>query len=439
MGSKGSRRNSLGIVLQQFAAITLTLFVTHVTASTAIVGGQIIDGLSDDPLDENVILVKENRIVAIGDSSIIPDDAVVVDLGDMTIMPGLIDCHTHPLMQGDDYQLLHLQHSSAYKALKAMKSLQNLLNAGWTTVRVMGDSDVFYANQDINRVIEEGVFQGPRIYGAAHYISTTAGGGDIRFISAEQQITPDGLIVDGVDEVRKAVRTEIKYGSDWIKLLVTGAFLSAGDSPTDVHFSQEELDAAIAEANRFGVPVAAHAHATEGIRMAVEAGVRSIEHGTYLDRVTSKLMKEKGTFLVPTIYIGDHVIEEDDDIREKEVNLDYYNNYRQPFLDAIGEAHRIGVKIAVGVDFGGYNYDPTVSVRELAVLVEAGMTPMEAIKAGTSVGAELLQKEDEIGSLQVGHLADIIAVPGNPLHDMTVLERVAFVMKDGELIKQPAK
>lgn len=397
---------------------------------------RIIDGVNDQPLVANVILVQGSRIIAIGDESIVPVEATLIDLGDATLMPGLIDCHAHPLMYADDYQTAHISGSSAYKALKGLKSMQNLLNAGWTTLRVMGDADVFYANQDIRRVIDEGLFTGPRITGAAHYLSITGGGGDINYLSPEQNLIPDGLIVNGPEEIRLAIRNEVKFGSDWIKLLVTGAFLSVGDSPKNVHFSPEELKVAVDEAGRLNVPVAAHAHATEGIRLAVEAGVRSIEHGTYLDDETIELMRERGTFLVPTIYIGDMLVETSSDIREKDINDDYYNNYRQTFLDLVYKAHKRGVKIAVGVDLGGYHYDPTLSVREMKVLVEAGLTPMQAIMAGTRVGAELLQWDDRLGSLQVGLLADIIAVPGNPLDDISLLEQVSFVMKDGEIVKR---
>ncbi len=413
-------------------ALPTTLLAEQIIALKA---AQIIDGASDEPVAGNVIVVQGRRILGVGDDSIIPGGAMIVDLGSATLLPGLIDCHTHPLMYADDYQRAHLSGSSAYKALKGLKSMQNLLRAGWTTLRVMGDADVYYANQDIRRVIEEGLFQGPRITGAAHYLSITGGGGDINYLSPEQRPIADGLIVNGPDEIRRAIRNEVKYGSDWIKLLVTGAFFSVGDSPMDVHFSPEELAAAVAEAKRLSVPVAAHAHATEGIRLAVEAGVRSIEHGTYLDDATIDLMSRRGTFLVPTIYVGDLVVEESSDIREKDVNDDYYHNYRSIFLDLIGRAHARGVKVAVGVDLGGYHYDPTVSAREMKVLVEAGMTPMDAIKAGTSVGAELLQWEQKLGTLKAGMLADIIAVPTDPLKDISALERVSFVMKDGEIIK----
>ena len=407
-----------------------------VASRIAIEADRIIDGIADQPLVSTVILVENGLIVDVGGRELIDPNHQYIDLTGNTLMPGLIDVHSHPLIHAEDYQLAHLQTSSAYKALKGMKSLQRLLAAGWTTLRVMGDSDVYYANQDIRRVIEEGVFQGPRIVGAAHYLSTTAGGGDIRFFSPEQQIIPDGLIVDGIDEVRRAVRQEIKFGSDWIKLLVTGAFMSAGDNPKNVHFSPEELLAAVTEAARFGVPVAAHAHAAEGIRMAVEAGVRSIEHGTFIDNATMDLMVKKGTFLVPTLYVGDVLADENSDYREKEFNIAFKKQGQNDLLARVGEAYRRGVKIAAGVDLGGYHHNPRESAREVAALIKAGLPPMAAIQSATSVGADLLNMTDKIGSLSRGKYADIIAVPDNPLVDIHALENVSFVMKGGEIIKQ---
>ena len=416
--------------------IAMPLFST--ADRIAIEADRIIDGIESVPTEYTVILVDGSEIIKVGGKELISKGSIHIRLPGTTLLPGLIDSHSHPLIHAQDYQLVHLQTSSAYKALKGMKSLQRLLAAGWTTVRVMGDSDIFYANQDIRRVIEEGVFEGPRIVGAAHYLSTTAGGGDIRFFSSEQNITPDGLIVDGVDEIRRAIRQEIKFGSDWIKLLVTGAFMSAGDNPNNVLFSAQELRAAVDEARRFGVPVAAHAHATAGIRMAVEAGVRSIEHGTYIDNDTMDLMSTRGTFLVPTLYIGDVLGEEDSNFREKDINIAFKKHGQKEWLTRVGEAYRRGVRIAAGVDMGGYHHNPTESVREIAALVKAGLPPMAAIQSATSVGADLLNMSDQIGSLQPEKLADIIAVPGNPLTDVSLLEKVTFVMKGGVIIKQPS-
>lgn len=402
----------------------------------ALVAERVIDGVGDRARTNTVVVVDGERIVAVGDRSVIPAGAKVIELPGRTLMPGFINCHEHPLMYADDYQNAHLQASSAYKALMGLAALQRQLLAGWTTVRVMGDADVFYANQDIRKTVDGGVFIAPRLTGAGHYLSITGGGGDVNYISPEQHVIADGLVVDGPEEVRKAVREEIKFGSDWIKLLVTGAYQSVGDDPRNVAFSPEELRAAVEEANRHGVPVAAHAHAADGIKQAVAAGVRSIEHGTFIDDEGIRMMAEKGTFLVPTIYVGDYYTE-GDKLRAQDKQDDYAANQRPKFLAAVGRAHKAGVKVAVGVDLGGYMTDPVVFVREMAVLVEAGFTPMQAIQAGTRVGAELLRWDDRLGTVQAGKLADLVAVGGDPLEDMKALERVEFVMVGGKVVKSP--
>jgi len=402
----------------------------------AIIADRVIDGVGDRARTGTVVVVDGERIVAIGDRSAIPAGAKVVELPGRTLMPGFINCHEHPLMYGDDYQNAHLQASSAYKALMGLAALQRQLLAGWTTVRVMGDADVHYANQDIRKTVDSGVFIAPRLTGAGHYLSITGGGGDVNYFSPEQAVIADGLVADGPEEIRKAIRQEIKYGSDWIKLLVTGAYQSVGDDPRNIAFSPEELRAAVEEASRHNVPVAAHAHATEGIKQAVSAGVRSIEHGTFIDDEGIQMMAAKGTFLVPTIYVGDYYTE-GDKLRAQDKQDDYATHQRGKFLAAVGRAHKQGVKIAVGVDLGGYMTDPVVFVREMAVLVEAGLTPMQAIQAGTRVGAELLRWDDRLGTVENGKLADLVAVAGNPLDDMKALERVEFVMIGGKVVKAP--
>jgi imidazolonepropionase-like amidohydrolase len=423
----------------RFALLSLSACLSCGLAAAepvALVADRVIDGVGDRARTGTIVVVDGERIVAVGDRSIIPADASVIELPGRTLMPGFINCHEHPLMYGDDYQNAHLQGSSAYKALMGLAALQRQLLAGWTTVRVMGDADVYYANQDIRKTVDSGVFIAPRLTGAGHYISITGGGGDVNYLSPEQDVIADGLVADGPEEIRKAIRGEIKYGSDWIKLLVTGAYQSVGDDPRNVAFSPEELRAAVDEANRHNVPVAAHAHAAEGIKQAVAAGVRSIEHGTFIDDEGMRMMADKGTFLVPTIYIGDYYTE-GDKLRAQDKQDDYAANQRPKFLAAVGRAHREGVKVAVGVDLGGYMTDPVVFVREMAVLVEAGLTPMQAIQAGTRVGAELLRWDDRLGTVQAGKLADLVAVGGNPLEDMKALERVEFVMIGGKVVKAP--
>jgi imidazolonepropionase-like amidohydrolase len=421
------------------AAIALIACSAEAGTTIALVADRLIDGRSKIALSDAVVLIEGERIVAIGNRSLIPAGAEVIELGDATLMPGMINAHEHPLMFGDDYQQVHLAHSSAYKTLMGLAGLQRLLLAGWTGVRVMGDADVFYGNQDLRRAIDNGVFIGPRMTGAAHYISITGGGGDINYLSPEQRVHPDGLIADGPEAIRKAVREEVKYGSDWIKLLVTGAFESVGDDPRNVAFSPEELRAAVEEASRHGIPVAAHAHATEGIKQAVAAGVRSIEHGTYIDDEGIRMMAKRGTFLVPTVYLGDYYATGDHTLRAQDKNDDYTKHGRGDFLSAIARAHRGGVKVVIGLDLGAGSADPKVYAREFAVFVEAGIAPMDAIQAGTRVAAELLRWDDRLGTVEPGKLADIIAVPGNPLTDISALERVSMVMLGGRVLKRPGE
>ena len=423
------------LIFRQFILLVITVgYLSISEAKTyALVADGLIDGKANNVLQDKAVIVTGNQIVAVINIDHIPEEAIKIDLPGTTLMPGMINAHEHPLLYKSDYQNAHLQASSAYKALLGLKNLQRLLRAGWTTIRVMGDGDVYYANQDIRKVIDSGVFIGPRLTGAAHYISITGGGGDVNYFSPEQTVIADGLIADGPDEIRKAIRKEIKYGSDWIKIMVTGAFMSVGDNPRNVSFSPEELAAAIDEASRHNIPVAAHAHATEGINQAIIAGARSIEHGSYLDEESIALMVKHQTFYVPTIYIGDYYANSGKLLAQSK-NDEFYNSFRDEWLKMIGKAYNAGVKITVGSDLCGYAIQSHVCAREFATLIEAGLSPMDAIKAGTIVGAELLQWDDKLGSIEANKLADIIAVSGNPLEDISALENPVFVMKDGEII-----
>ena len=424
------------LAIQSAFALTFFYSLMSQAETTTLLAKMIIDGKSNKPLNANTLVIQNNKISRIGQRDIIPANSRIIDLGEATLLPGFIDVHTHPFIHGDDYQTSALQNSSAYKSLRALKSVQHVLKAGWTSLRIMGDADQAYGPVDLKRAIDEGLFTGPRLAVAPHYLSITGGGGDVNYYSHEQSIKPDGLIVDGPDEIRKAIRTEAKFGADWIKVLVTGAFQAAGNNPKNVHFSPEEMTVIMAEANRQGLPVAAHAHASAGIKQAIKAGARSIEHGTYIDDEAIRLMKKHGTYFVPTIYVGDYYYEVTKTLRAQDINDEYFDNYRSIFLKMIGKAHKAGVKIAVGVDLGDLKYDRNVYVREMKVLVEAGLSPMEAIQAGTRVGAELLGWDDQLGTLEVGKLADIVAVAGNPLQDISALEKVKAVVLNGQLVHQ---
>ncbi len=413
-------------------AVLILLQLSIVAQKTALLAKVLIDG-TGKVINNPAVIIEGNKIVAVSTKENIPKDITVINLGDYTLLPGLIDMHVHPSITDDDYQVAHLRTSSAAKALIGLKNVQDLLSAGWTTLRVAGDADVGYANMEIRNAINKGLFVGPHIYGAAHYISVTGGGGDINFISPEQKITADGLIADGPEEIRKAIRNEIKYGSDWIKLLVTGAFMTTGDNPKNVHFSLEELKVAVEEAARRDVPVMAHAHAAEGIKMAVKAGVRSIEHGSFIDEEGMDLMIQHGTYLIPTFTVGLYFEEKIADSKALAKAVELGKKSREGMYSAMRMAFKKGVKFGLGTDNVGW--PSPYSAREFGEYVQLGMTPMQAIVCGTKTNAEILKKENEIGSVEAGKLADIIAVKGDPLKDITELQKVKFVMIGGKIIK----
>ena len=415
----------------------LLLSIHALSQKTVLLAKNLIDG-TGKIIANPAVVISDNKIIAIDNKenlhlSKYGNGFVIIDLGDYTLLPGLIDAHVHPDNSSDDYQVGHLRASSAAKTLTGLKAVQDLLSEGWTALRVAGDEDVGYANLEIRNAINKGLFLGPHIYGAGHYLSVTGGGGDINFISYEKKIIPDGLIVDGPEEIRKAIRTEIKNGSDWIKILETGAFMTTGDNPQNVHFSPEELKMAVEEAGRRDVPVMAHAHATEGIKQAVKAGVRSIEHGSYMDEEAIDLMVQHGTYLIPTLTIDLYFKEKLADSKALAKAIALAKDSREGMYEKLRLGVKKGLKIGLGTDFIGWpaNY----SAREFGELIKIGMSPMQAIQAGTIVNAQLLNKDKEIGSIEIGKFADIIAVKGDPLKDISELQRVKFVMMGGKVVK----
>ena len=415
------------------ASLAFTSLPAISQEKTALLCGRVITGKDQPPLTNQVILVEGETIVAINGKGTIPAGYRTIDLSEYTVLPGLIDAHVHPLIYGDDYQNNHLKGSSAFNALRGLKTVQDWLREGWTTLRIAGDADVQYAHLEIRDAINNGLFEGPRIFGAGHYLSVTGGGGDINYLSPDQAVVPDGLIVNGPDEVRKAVREEIKYGSDWIKLLVTGAFMSSGDNPQSVHFSDAELAAALDEAGQRGVPVMAHAHSTEGIKKAIRAGARSIEHGSFLDEECIDLFLQHGTYLIPTLAVGAYFMEEASESKALSKAYQLHVQYDEAIKKMLARAIARGVKVGVGSDNVGF--PPNFAAREFRYLTELGMSPMQAIQAGTRVNAELLGQQAHIGTLEPGKYADIIATRGNPLEDISELTRVQFVMKGGQVAK----
>ena len=394
----------------------------------------VIDG-TGKVIENASVVVEGERIVSVGKRMITPAGATVIDLSEYTILPGFIDMHCHPLGDSDDdYQTYHLKNSSADKAMQCLHNVQGMLRAGWTSIRVPGDLDVGYAHFAVRDAINKGMFDGPRIFGAGHWISVTGGGGDLNFFSDEQSgVKVDGLIVDGVEEMRKAVRNEIKYGSDWIKILVTGAFMTAGDNPQNVHFSKEELAVALEEATKRDVPVMAHAHSGEGIKMSIRAGARTIEHGSFLDDEGMDMMLKNGTYLIPTLAIGKWFLEFNENSVALAKAIAITKKYKAGTEAMLSKAIKAGVKVGVGTDLTGT--DPEYCANEFSELVRLGMTPMQAIQAGTFVNAEALGKLKDLGTLEAGKFADLVAVKGDPLKDINELKKVKFVMKNGKVVR----
>eukprot|EP01032_Pedospumella_encystans_P008439 gene8439-10018_t len=362
---------------------------------------------------------------------------------DCTVLPGFIDCHVHLTIFEDDYQLDHLRLSSAAKGLRALKAAQGLLQAGFTTVRSAGDADKYYPSFAVAKSIEKGEFVGPRIVGAGHYISVTGGGGDINFFSADNCpcCVADGVIADGKEQMILAVRKEIKYGSDWIKIKATGAFMSAStgakDSPENTHMSYEEIRACVEEANRRQVHVMVHAHGSEGIALAANAGCRSIEHASFIDAAGIEACLRNNTWIVPTFTVREYYDEKGSKSGAQSRLIELQDQTRQRCRTSIQQAVAAGVRVALGSDYVGW--EPSITAREFKYLHQlGGLTTMGAIQAGTSSAADLLQRPD-LGRVTVGSIADLVVVRGNPLKDLSLLETgLCFVMKGGKIVRNDA-
>jgi len=380
---------------------------------------------------KNAVVVIENGLIKSVGSKDIPKDAQTVDLGNRTLLPGLIDMHTH-LCENLVGDWIHrpVKETAADMTLRGTRNARKTLLAGFTTVRDVDSR--FFADVSLMRAVEAGFIEGPWVFPVGHALSITGGPSDITgFAPGILELGPKEGVADGVDEVIKAVRYQIKHGAKFIKVMATAQVMSSVGLSGAQHYSEEELRAIVEEAKRQGVKVAAHAHGTEGIIAAVRAGVASIEHGSMLNDEAIHLMKEKGTYLVPTVY-GWYLLDDYDlpPVIQKKVE------HVRSFVEAsIRAAIRAGVKIAFGTDAGSCP-DHGENAGEFATMVELGMSPLEAIRTATINAADLLGVEDR-GVIAPGWLADLVAVPGNPLKDINVLKNVQFVMQGGRIIKRP--
>ena len=399
--------------------------------------GSLINVKTEQVHSTQEILVQEGKIVEVGSNLQVPESVKVVDLSEYTCLPGLIDAHVHLSFRPGDVGSGFLQRSSARKTLDGLRNAQLLLRNGFTTLRIMGDADVYYSDIELRDAFERKEFIGPRLIVAPHFLSPTGGHADLNELSPDILSLGRGKIVNGADQIREAIREEIKYGADWIKLFATGGVLSARTDPNVQYFDDEELKAAMDEAHRHGKKVAAHAIGTSGITAAIKAGIDSIEHGFLIDDEALKLMRERGTYLVPTIYVAEYVVNEgaqhgvpEDRIAKGRALLEERNKrYKKVFNS--------GVKIVFGTDTGPFPFKD--NAKEFSRLVEMGLPTWRTIQAATTVAAEMLGLQSTIGTIEKGKAADIIAVQGNPLQDIKALEKVTFVMKDGQVVTSEAQ
>ncbi|WDT86118.1 metal-dependent hydrolase family protein [Alteromonas sp. 009811495] len=420
-------------------ALSLSSLCTSSVADTLIHAGKAFTGTSSTLLEKVTIVVDGNKIKAIQKGFVEAGEGdEVIDLKGHTVMPGLMDMHVHLSSQhgGPQTYLERFSLNEADYALRGANYAQVTLEAGFTTVRNLGDS--YNETIALRNAISKGIATGPRIYTGGKSIATTGGHADPSNGFAHllrPDVGPTQGVVNGEVEAREAVRTRYQDGADVIKITATGGVLSVAKSGQNPQFMTDELDAIVQTAKDYGMTVAVHAHGKEGMKRAIEAGVDSIEHGTYMDDEIRALMKKKGTYYVPTILAGKFVAEK--------AKIDgFFPELVRPKAAAIGpliqktfeRAHKAGVKIAFGTDSGVSAHGD--NAKEFALMVEAGMSPANALLSATVNSAELLGISDILGTLSEGKLADIVAVSGNPLEDISVMESVSFVMKDGVVYKQ---
>ena len=411
-------------------------------AATLITGANVWDGSSAQAAPGQVLVV-DRRIQQLADGIEAPPDTRVVDLSGHTLTPGFMDCHVHVTLAPPVGVMMALDSSTA-KTLKALPRLRALLMNGFTTVRDLGCGDVDYPTIDLRNAVAAGIVEGPRMVVAPHMISARGGHGDFSGMVADEYqgcCRPLELAAaDGDDEIRTRVRQQIRAGADWIKFAATGGFASPSDDPGHATYSQDEMDVLVATARDLEVPVTPHSYGDEGIRRAVRAGVRSIEHGNLASPETMRMMQDAAVFMVPTQYtiLSGARRDEGDALWAAlpEHSRRKMQKYRGALLDAAEHLAASDVRIAFGTDAGMFPHQD--NWREFPMMVSTGITPLRALRAATSVAAELLHLDD-LGVIAEGKIADLIAMPGDPFTDIDVTGQVDFVMKEGVIYKEPTK
>lgn len=419
-------------ILQAACILPLVAFVPQLASAqgqTAVRCGSIIDVASGKATGPATILIREERIERIARDA--AAGAEVIDLGSLTCLPGLIDLHTHIVINPDTSSGGDMDRSSADRALDSLHNAQIMLKSGFTTLRDPGSFDRYYSTVAVRNAIAAGKAWGPRLFVAPHALGPTGGHGDYNTLADDLHIEVPTRVADGVDEIRKSIREEVKRGADWIKVMATGGVMSAGDNPNHTAYTDEELRAAVDETHRLGRKITVHAIGTAGIKEAVRAGVDSVEHGILLDEEGIALMKEKGTWLIPTLYVLNYVIDHGPEVGFPEESINKGRALREERDKRMRRAFAAGVKVAFGSDT---IFPHDQAAREFAELVRLGLSPLEAVRAATINAAKVLGAEGDLGTLEAGKFADIVAVRGNPLQDVRTLESVQFVMKGGQII-----
>jgi len=429
---KAIHKISLAAVVCALAAVSLFAQVKSVTVIKA---GRMIDTINGRVLTDQVIIIEGDRIKEVGSGLAIPAGATVIDLSKMTVLPGLTDAHTHITTQaGGDYYEELFRKSFIDEAVNAHIYSKRTLEAGFTTVRNVGASA--FIDVALKRSIDKGDIVGPRVIPATMFIGSTGSHGDLNGFSPwlDDKTPPDmSGIADGVDALRKKVRYLIKYGAEVIKFGASAGVLTEEESVGAPQFSQEEMNAIVDEAKLHGVKVCAHAHGTEAIKMAIRAGVASVEHGSLIDEEGIRMMKERGTYLDADIYNDDYILAEYAKFNTPKKIIDKERSIGRHQRENFKKAVLAGVKIAFGTDAGVYPHG--WNAKQFAKMVEWGMTPMSAIQASTVNNADLFGWSDRIGSITAGKYADIVAVDGDPLQNVGILENIGFVMKGGAIYK----